>query len=501
MTAGCGGAAAAIGCGGVDRIRTFVRYLSTRDPGKPPATFSFEEVLLGGLAADGGLYVPARLPQLDTAGLAGLAGLAYADLAARIVGLFAGETFAAGELSDLAAAAYRGFSHRAVAPLVQIDERMWLLELFHGPTLAFKDLALQLLGRLFDAVLARRGEQATIVGATSGDTGSAALAACAGCAALDVFILYPHGRISEVQRRQMTTLAGANVHAIAIEGTFDDCQDLVKALFADRALAAELNLSAVNSINWARIAAQTVYYLAAGLALGAPARKVSFAVPTGNFGNVYAAHFARAMGLPVARLIVATNRNDILARYLATGRMEIAAVEPSLSPSMDIQVASNFERLLFALKGGDGAATAAAIAHLRRTGALPENAAEWRAARRLFSASRSDDAETLATIARTYARSGLVIDPHTAVAVAAAEAALRQPGAEEDGAVPMVALASAHPAKFPEAVARATGVRPALPPALGDLLERRERILVLPNDLGMLKTFIRAQAQRTRSAA
>jgi threonine synthase len=501
MTVGCGGAEAAIGCRRVDRIRTFVRYLSTRDPGKPPATFSFEEVLLGGLAADGGLYVPTRLPLLDTAILAGLAGLPYADLAARIVGLFAGETFAAGELHDLATAAYRGFSHQAVAPLVQLDERLWLLELFHGPTLAFKDLALQLLGRLFDVLLARRGEHATIVGATSGDTGSAALAACAGCAALDVFILYPQGRISEVQRRQMTTVEGANVHAIAIQGTFDDCQDLVKALFADRALAAELNLSAVNSINWARIAAQTVYYLAAGLALGAPARALSFAVPTGNFGNVYAAHVARAMGLPVARLVIATNRNDSLARYFTTGHMEIAAVEPSLSPSMDIQVASNFERLLFELKGSDGAATAAAIAHLRKTGALPEDAAEWHAVRRLFSARRIDDEGTIESIARTYARSGILIDPHTAVAVAAAEAALRQTGAEEDGAVPMVALASAHPAKFPEAVARATGVRPALPPALGDLLERRERVVALPNDLGTVKDFIRAQAQRTRAAA
>ncbi|MGH7038049.1 MAG: threonine synthase [Stellaceae bacterium] len=474
-----------------------MRYLSTRDPGKPAATFSFEEVLLAGLAGDGGLYVPAQPPSLDKAALTALAGLPYPDLATRIMELYAGSAFPAGELRGLAAAAYRGFRHRAVAPLVQIDERLWLLELFHGPTLAFKDLALQLLGRLFDAALARRGERATIIGATSGDTGSAALAACAGRAALDIFILYPLGRISEVQRRQMTTVAEDGAHAIAIKGTFDDCQDLVKALFADRALTAELNLSAVNSINWARIAAQTIYYLAAGLALGAPARTLSFTVPTGNFGNVYAANLARAMGLPVARLVIATNRNDILTRYLASGRMEITAVEPSLSPSMDIQVASNFERLLFALKGGDGAATAGAVAQLRKTGALPENRGEWQAARRLFSARRIDDEETVATIARTYARSGILIDPHTAVAVAAAEAEER----EADGAVPMVALATAHPAKFPEAVARATGIRPALPPVLGDLLERRERMVVLPNDLGTLKSFIRARARGTRNAA
>jgi threonine synthase len=482
----------------VSDLGNSVRYVSTRDPGQPPVTFSFEEVLLAGLAADGGLYVPQRLPRLD---MAGLAGLAYADLAARIIGLFAGAAFTPGELGEFAATAYRGFRHQAVAPLIQLGEQLWLLELFHGPTLAFKDLALQLLGQLFDAVLARRREHVTIVGATSGDTGSAALAACAGRAAVDVFILYPHERISEVQRRQMTTVAGEGAQAIAIEGTFDDCQDLVKALFADRSFARDLNLSAVNSINWARIAAQTVYYIAAGLALGAPARPLSFTVPTGNFGNVYAAHIARRMGLPVAHLVLATNRNDILTRYFTTGHMAIAAVAASLSPSMDIQVASNFERLLFELKGGDGAAVATAIAHLRRTGALPEDVSEWHAARRLFAAYRIDDDGILQSIARTYARAGVLIDPHTAVAVAAAEAALRRQRAQNAGTVPMVALACAHPAKFPDAVARATGIRPALPPALGDLLERRERVARLPNDLDKVKDFIRAQARRTRMAA
>ncbi|HZU88207.1 MAG TPA: threonine synthase [Stellaceae bacterium] len=485
----------------MSRLGNSVRYLSTRDPGRPAATFSFEEVLLHGLAADGGLYVPQRLPQLDSAALHGLAGLAYADLAARIVGLFAGDAFSPEELQDLATAAYRGFRHPAVAPLVQLDERLWLLELFHGPTLAFKDLALQFLGRLFDAALARRGEPVTIVGATSGDTGAAALAACAGCAMVDIFILYPHGRISEVQRRQMTSLDGDNAHAIAIEGSFDDCQDLVKALFADRAFAAELHLSAINSINWARIAAQTVYYVAAGLALGAPARAVSFAVPTGNFGNAYAGHLARRMGLPVARLVVATNRNDALARYFTTGHMALAAALPSLSPSMDIGVASNFERLLFELKEGDGAAVAAALAELRETGTLPEDRAAARGAQRLFSAYRLDDEGTLASMARIHARTGILLDPHSAIAVAAAEAAQRRARAEADGALPMVALATAHPAKFPDAVERATGIRPALPPALGDLMARRERLVVLANDLGRVKSFIRARARRTRAAS
>jgi threonine synthase len=488
------------GCGDrfgpIDRTR-YVQYLSTRDPSPAPAALTFEQALLAGLAPDGGLYVPDRLPRLEAEAIRGLAGLPYAELAARIVGLFAGETFSPAELRALTAAAYAGFDHRAVAPLVQLDERLWLLELFHGPTLAFKDLALQLLGRMFDAVLARRGERATIVGATSGDTGSAALAACRDRAALDIFILYPHGRVSEVQRRQMTTVDAANAHALAIEGTFDDCQDLVKALFAEPALRAGLNLSAVNSINWARIAAQTVYYFSAAAALGAPARRVSFAVPTGNFGNVYAGHVARGVGLPTGRLVIGTNRNDILTRYFDGGEMALSAVEASLSPSMDIQVSSNFERLLFELKGRSGAATAAAMRAFRATRRLPADDQAWRGARRLFSAHKVDDTLTMRTIADTHARSGSLIDPHTAVAVAAARAALDA----DDGSGPMVALACAHPAKFPDAVERATGSRPAPPPALGDLFERRERITVLPNDLGIVARFIGAHARRGRRAA
>jgi threonine synthase len=471
-----------------------MRYLSTRDARPQPATAGFEAALLAGLAADGGLYVPQSLPALDAAALRGLAELPYAELAARIVALFAGEAFTAAELRGLTEAAYGTFGHAAVAPLVQLDERLWLLELFHGPTLAFKDLALQLLGRLFDAVLARRREQVTIIGATSGDTGSAALAACRDRAALDIFMLYPHGRVSEVQRRQMTTVEAPNAFAIAIEGNFDDCQDIVKALFADAKLRAELNLSAVNSINFARIAAQIVYYVSAGLALGAPGRGVSFSVPTGNFGNVYAGHLARALGLPIERLVIGTNANDVLARYLTSGEMTIAPVVPSLSPSMDIQVASNFERLLFELKGRSGGAVAAAVQRFRQHGALPADEQAWRRARDLFSAHRVDDAQTLDTIADTYRRSGHLIDPHTAVAVAAARAEL----ARDHGTTPMVALATAHPAKFPDAVARATGVRPPTPPPLGEVMERRERITILPNDAGAVARFLRAHARRAR---
>jgi threonine synthase len=469
-----------------------VRYLSTRDPRAAPLTLSFAEVLLAGLAEDGGLYVPDRLPALDAATLPSWAALPYPEIAARIVSLFAGDSFPPPEVHRLATAAYNGFRHAAVAPLVQLDERLWLLELFHGPTLAFKDLALQLVGLLFDTVLARRHEHVTIVGATSGDTGSAAIEACRDREAIDIFILYPRDRVSEVQRRQMTTIGSTNAHAIAIDGTFDNCQDLVKGLFADVELRRALNLSAVNSINWARIAAQTVYYVFAGLALGAPARRISFSVPTGNFGNVYAGHVARGMGLPIDRLVIGSNRNDILVRYCATGQMTLAAVEPSLSPSMDIQVSSNFERLLFELKARDGAAVAEAMQTFRGTGVLPADDRAWRAARDLFSAHKVDDTQTMETIAQTYARTGILIDPHTAVAVASAQAEI----AAGEGGEPMIALGCAHPAKFPEAVERATGVRPALPPALGDLFERRERINVLPNEIGVVTRFIRTHARR-----
>jgi threonine synthase len=476
-----------------------VRYLSTRDSRPVPATHSFDEVLLAGLAGDGGLYVPEHLPALGGDTLQGLAGLPYPELAARIMEVFAGNSISAPQLQQLTARAYATFGHQAVAPLVQLDERLWLLELFHGPTLAFKDLALQLVGLLFDVVLARRAEHVTIVGATSGDTGSAAMAACRNRAAIDIFFLYPHGRISEMQRRQMTTIGAANAHALAIEGTFDDCQDIVKALFADTALRRDLNLSAMNSINFARIAAQIVYYIAAGVALGAPHRAVSFSVPSGNFGNVYAAHLARALGLPIEQLVIGTNANDILARYLASGAMTIAEVVPSLSPSMDIQVASNFERLLFELKGRNGAAVAAALREFRHSGTLPQDEQAWHGAQALFSGHRVDDAATLDTIADTYRRSGRLIDPHTAVAVAAARLELSATEATGQGsATPIVALATAHPAKFPDAVERATGVRPPPPPALAELAGKRERITILPNDVAAVARFVRAHARRVQ---
>jgi threonine synthase len=473
-----------------------VRYLSTRDPRASPADLSFTEVLLAGLAEDGGLYVPNRLPRLSMAELTGYSGLPYGELAASVVSLFSGETFAVNELRRLTTAAYAEFARAAVVPLVQLDERLWLLELFHGPTLAFKDLALQLVGRMFDAVLARQHERVTIVGATSGDTGSAALEACRDREAIDIFILFPHNRVSEIQRRQMTTLDSPNAHAIAIEGTFDDCQDLVKALFADERLRRALNLSAVNSINWARIAAQTVYYFAAGVALGAPARPISFSVPTGNFGNVYAGHVARRMGLPIDRLVIGSNRNDILTRYFATGRMEIAPVEPSFSPSMDIQVPSNFERLLFELKGCNGAAAGDQMRLFRKHGRMPEDDQAWRMARGLFSAHKVDDTQTMDTIAETYARAGVLIDPHTAVAVAAARAET----SAGHGNAPMIALACAHPAKFPDVVERATGVRPALPASLGNILERPERMVVLPNDLDAVMRFIHTHVRGARNS-
>src|SRR5260221_8821668 len=362
-----------------------LQYLSTRDAAATPITSSFDEVLLAGLAPDGGLYVPRRVPTLSPAEIAALAGLSYSELAARIIAPFVGERIGGRPFAPLIAESYAGFGRQAVAPLKELDSGLWLMELFHGPTLAFKDYALQLVGRLFDALLTQRGERVTIVGATSGDTGSAAIEACPDPDALDIFILLPPRRVSEVQRRQMTTVASANVHAIAIEGNFDDCQDLVKAMFADAGFRDRLNLSAVNSINWARIVAQVVYYFAAALALGAPHRPVAFSVPTGNFGNVYAAHIARRMGLPIAQLVIGTNRNDILARFLATGRMMIGGVEPSLSPSMDIQVSSNFERFLFELKGPGGAAVALAMQEFRRTCTLPVGVAAWQSSSRPLS--------------------------------------------------------------------------------------------------------------------
>ncbi len=468
-----------------------MRYISTR--GAAPA-LAFDDVLLAGLARDGGLYVPESWPRLTTGELRAMAGLDYPELAARVMRPFVGGRVEDDAFARIVRDAYADFGHSAVAPLKQLDGRTWLMELFHGPTLAFKDMALQLLGRLYDHVLRQRGERVTIVGATSGDTGSAAIEAFRDRATADIFILHPQGRVSEVQRRQMTTVLAPNVFNIAIEGTFDDCQDLVKAMFNDHRFRDELNLSAVNSINWARVMAQTVYYVAAAVALGAPDRAVSFAVPTGNFGNVYAGYAARAMGLPIERLIVGSNHNDILTRFFASGRMAIDAVQPSLSPSMDIQVSSNVERLLFDLYDRDGPALAQAMASFRRNGQLAVGEERWKAARAVFDGYRFDDDETLQAIAGLHRQTGELVDPHSAIGVAAAHSAEHAgERTAERGVVPVVALATAHPAKFPDAVERATGHRPALPSHLADLLQRSERVEALPNDLRTVEGYVRSR--------
>ncbi|MCX8102051.1 MAG: threonine synthase [Geminicoccaceae bacterium] len=460
-------------------------YVSTRGRA---GRRSFEEVLLTGLAEDGGLFLPESWPVLPEARLRALDGADYPTTAAAVLAPFTEGCFTEAELLAMAREAYGGFAHPATAPLRQLDPRLWLLELFFGPTLAFKDFALQLLARMFERVLARREERITIVGATSGDTGSAAIAAVAGRARMRILVLHPHERVSPVQRRQMTTVEAPNVANLAIEGTFDDCQDLVKALFNDAAFRAEQKLAAINSINWARIAAQAAYYVYAALRLGGLERPVGFCVPTGNFGDVYAGHVARRLGLPVDRLIVATNTNDILVRFLATGAYAAGEVVPTSSPSMDIQVASNFERLLFELLDGDGAAVTALMARFARERAFSV-APEVRArARALFEGGAASEAETRSAIARWHrATAGTVLpDPHTAVGLAVAE---RLRGA---ASAPLVVLATAHPAKFPDAVEAATGVRPALPVHLADLFARPERFTVLPNDPAAVAAFLRA---------
>ncbi|MCW3473353.1 threonine synthase [Limobrevibacterium gyesilva] len=464
-----------------------MRYVSTR--GQAPVR-DFSGVLLAGLAEDGGLYMPATWPTFSAADWRSLRGLPYAELAARVMQPFIGDAIPFATLQGLCRDAYASFGHPAVVPLVQLDSRLWAQELFHGPTLAFKDMAMQLLGRLFDHVLTQRDERVTIVGATSGDTGSAAIEACAGRARVDIVILHPHGRTSEVQRRQMTTVLAPNVGNIAVDGTFDDCQDLVKAMFADTAFRGEMHLSAVNSINWARIAAQIPYYVASALALGAPEREVAFSVPSGNFGNVLAAWAARRMGLPVVRLVVASNRNDILARFLAANDMSVRGVEPSLSPSMDIQVSSNFERLLFELMDRDAAATVAAMTAFRATGRMPVPQQAWQRARAVFHGFHLDDAGTVTEIRRLHAASGYLADPHTAIGIAAARALACPHG------VPTIAMATAHPAKFPDAMEQATGLRPPLPARLADLYERPERFTRAPNDLGAIEAQVRATVLR-----
>lgn len=459
-----------------------MKYLSTRGEAPP---IEFEDVLLSGLAPDGGLYLPEAWPQFDAGTLAGFAALPYHEVAARVIAPFAAPGIDEATLAGIASEAYAGFEHPAVAPLVQLDTNSWLLELFHGPTLAFKDYALQLVGRLFDHVLAKRGEKVTVVAATSGDTGSAAIEACRGRAGMEIFVLHPKGRVSEVQRRQMTTVDAANVHNIAVEGTFDDCQALVKAMFGDVRFRAECRLTAVNSINWARIAAQAVYYVTAGVALGAPRRPVAFSVPTGNFGNVFAAYVARCMGLTVDQLIVATNRNDILARFLETGAMEIGDVVPTISPSMDIQVSSNFERLLYDYVRRDPAAVRRAMERFRQSGRMTVAAVTMAGMRGLFAAGRRDDDETRRTVAEVFERSRVMLDPHTAVGYGVGQAQRRDPD------IPLIALATAHPAKFPDAVEAATGTRPNLPARLESLMTLPERVETFANDAPPIMAFVR----------
>ena len=462
-----------------------MRYVSTR--GAAPV-LSFDEAMLTGLARDGGLYVPEAVPVLAPDEIAALAGLSYEDAAFRVMRPFIGDSFADADFRAIIARAYAGFDHAARAPLVQLGPNHFLLELFHGPTLAFKDFAMQLIGQLFQAALSRNGRRVTIVGATSGDTGSAAIEAFRGLTNVDVFILFPRGRVSDVQRRQMTTPTEANVHALELEGDFDDCQARLKDMFNDFAFRDAVGLAGVNSINWARVLAQVVYYFTAAVSLGAPHRKVAFTVPTGNFGDIFAGHIARAMGLPIDRLVIATNQNDILHRALTTGAYTTTGVAPSISPSMDIQVSSNFERALFDAYGRDGRAVAQLMDELKAQGGFPISQGALQALRAGFASGRASEDETRATIRATHAATGEVLCPHSAVGVKVASAHL--------GPVPMVTLATAHPAKFPDAVEAATGLRPSLPAHMADLFERPERMTPVPNDLAALEALIRERTGR-----
>jgi threonine synthase len=469
-----------------------VRYVSTRGESPP---LGFVEVTLAGLARDGGLYVPEAWPTLESSAISAFAGRPYAEVAVEVIRPFVGDAIPENELARMAREAYGSFRHPAVAPLMQIGPNDFVLELFHGPTLAFKDLAMQLLGRLMDHALAARGERTTIVVATSGDTGGAAVEAFRGRARADVFVLFPQGRISDVQRRMMTTAPDDNVHALAIEGTFDDCQALVKGLFNHHAFRDKVALSGVNSINWARIVAQAVYYFTAAVAFGAPQRKVAFTVPTGNFGDVYAGYVASRMGLPVDRLVIATNVNDILARTFASGAYEQRDVVATTSPSMDIQVASNFERILFDAYGRDAKAVRAMMGNLAQSRRMAIAMRPLSVLRAIFSADRADENETAAAIRTVLRETGRFIDPHTAVGVAVAEKESR------DIAIPMVVLGTAHAAKFPDAVEAACGHRPPLPDWLADLNERPERVTALPADQAAVERHILSASRAAREGA
>ncbi len=462
-----------------------MKYQSTRGGAE---ALSFEDVTLAGLAPDGGLYLPTEWPRFSEDEIAAMAGLPYAQLAQRVMQPFVGESLAPERLLELCEQAYGRFAHDAVTPLVQLDSQHWLLELFHGPTLAFKDVALQLLGLFFEEFLSRSGDELTIVGATSGDTGSAAIDAVAGRDRINIFMLHPDGRISDVQRRQMTTVIAPNVHNIAIDGSFDHAQASVKRMFNDAAVTDQFNIGAVNSINWARLMAQVVYYFAAALQLGAPKRKVAFSVPTGNFGDVFAGYVAAKMGLPVERLVVATNINDILHRALSDGDYSTGTVTPTAAPSMDIQVSSNFERLLFDLGGRDGAAMMAQMDGFEKTRSMRLTNSQQGGAAALFTSKRCDEAEMSQAMRWAKEHAGQIIDPHTAIGLHAARAV------EWDAGTPVVTLATAHPAKFRDAVERSTGQRPSLPARVGELFEREERYTTLPGDYDAITEFVTAHA-------
>ena len=457
-----------------------MQYVSTR--GKAPA-LGFEDTMLSGLARDGGLYVPETIPMLSADDIRAMQGLPYEEVAFRVMRPFVGDAFTDEVFADLIAKAYGVFGHDARAPLVQLGSGHFLLELFHGPTLAFKDFAMQLIGQMFQEALSRSGKRVTIVGATSGDTGSAAIEAFRGLDAVDVFILYPHGRVSEVQRRQMTTPTESNVHALALEGDFDDCQARLKDMFNDFDFRDGVKLAGVNSINWGRVLAQVVYYFSSAVALGAPDRKVSFTVPTGNFGDIFAGYIAKRMGLPIDRLVVATNQNDILHRCLSTGGYVTDSVTPSISPSMDIQVSSNFERALFDAYDRDGGAVSQLMDELK-AGGFHVSQGAMQVLREYYDSGRVSEDETLAMITHANNHMGELLCPHSAIGVQVAEAV-------KENAVPMVTLATAHPAKFPDAVEKASGIRPPLPERMADLFDRDERLTRVPNDLAQLETLIK----------
>jgi threonine synthase len=469
-----------------------LRHISTR--GEAPA-LDFAEVMLAGLARDGGLYVPDAWPRLERETILGFAGRPYAEVALEVIRLFTGDAVRDADLARMAREAYGNFRHPAVAPLAQLGANTFALELFHGPTLAFKDLAMQLLARLMDHVLAARGERRTIVVATSGDTGGAAVEAFRDKSQVDLIVLFPTGRISGVQRRMMTTAEAANIHAVAIDGTFDDCQAIVKGLFNHAAFRDRVHLSGVNSINWARIVAQTVYYFTAAVTLGAPDRKVAFTVPTGNFGDIYAGYVAQRLGLPIDRLVIATNVNDILTRTLATGTYELRDVVPTTSPSMDIQVSSNFERLLFDANDRDAGAVRALMGSLAQSRRFTLSARALSQIRATFTAGRADEDEVAATMRTVKRETGNFIDPHTAVGIAVAEKESRDP------AVPMVVLSTAHPAKFPDAVEAACGARPPLPEWLSHLNQRPERVTALPVDQSAVEHFVLSTSRAAQQGA